>query len=177
MILLYEPFNTDISVSSLEGILDHAGSLAMIRIIEYLKGICEGLKHLHANGLTHSSLDLDCVLIDEKRNVRICDYLIERCLNDLSREHGISFENWFRNPTNEWISPESISRPNFHGKKTDIWSVGRLTVQMIFGKESLKCWPGGFKDLMNSSEGKGLSNGIKDFLVFCLNNWEHFVLF
>ena len=154
---------------TLECIVEQAGSLAIGRVLEYLKQICEGLSHLHSSGLTHRSLNLNCLSVDVKRCLKIEDYLIHKCLSDLAREHGINFENHKNTELEQvWMAPEIASKPNFQSKKVEIWSLGRLTVQMLFGMESIKCWPGGLKELLKYPEGQGLPEAMKEFLKACL---------
>lgn len=153
---------------SLEKIVEQAGSLAIGRVLEYLKQICGGLAHLHASGLTHRNLNLECLLVDPKRNLKVTDYLLFKCLSDLSRDHEIIFGNYTKAAVELdqlWTAPEVILKPNFHGKKVDTWSLGKLTIQMLFGIESLNCWPLGFKDFQRTLEWQGLPEGMKEFLM------------
>lgn len=156
---------------TIENVLEQAGSLSIDRVIDYLKQICTGLVHLHSAGLTHRCLNLNCIILDGKRNVKIIDYLVHRNLSDLAKEHGIVFENFNAESIDStWEAPENISKPNFHGKKVDIWSLGRITIQMIFGRDVLKCFPGGLNELLMSSQGKDLSVALKEFLKECFNS-------
>ena len=161
----------DFDSVTLDSIVEQAGSLAVGRVLEYLKQICGGLAHLHTSGLTHRNLNLECLLVDSKRKLKVTDYLVFKCLSDLSREHEIVFENYTRESAELdqlWIAPEVISKPNFHGKKVDIWALGKLTLQMLFGRESLRCWPQGLKDFKKSLEWQGLPEGMREFLAVCL---------
>ena len=79
---------------TLEIVIEQAGALGISRITEYLKQICSGLIHLHSSGLAHRSLDLNCILLDNKRNIKVVDYLVQKSLSNLGKEHGIVFENY-----------------------------------------------------------------------------------
>lgn len=170
MYILCEYFKND-SIT-LDTIVEQAGSLAIGRVLEYLGQICRGLAHLHSSGLSHRNLNLECMLVDPNRKLKVTDYLIFKSLSDLSREHDINFENYSKK-TSEldhlWTAPEIVAKPNFTGKKVDIWSLGKLTIQMLFGKESLNCWPQGFKEFQRSLEWQGLPEGMKDLLIGCLD--------
>lgn len=172
MFLLYESENAnDSSEYSLEFILEQAGALKMQKVIEHLRQICLGLIHLHSFGITHRSLDLSSLIIKNKR-IKIEDYLIRKCFADLSRDNGIKFDGYdfeIQNYSKSWNAPELISRPNLYGKKIDIWALGLLTIQMIYGIDVLISY-NSFNDFVKSVHWENLPIEMKEFLEGCFNS-------
>ena len=167
LFLLYEEDETTNCVANFTYILEQSGGLSLQRTIEYLKQICSGLIHLHSAGITHRSLDLNSLNLFSGRKLKIEDYLVRKCLLDLSREHGIQFDGYEVCELKQtWEAPEIITRPNLQGKKVDIWSIGRLAIQMLFGPEVMNSY-NSFNEFIKSGQVKKLPENLREFLDIC----------
>ncbi|KAH8115061.1 kinase-like domain-containing protein [Phellopilus nigrolimitatus] len=100
-------------------------------------GIAEGLEYLHGEGVVHSDLKAENVLISDDGLPRICDFGISRILISSQTFGGTSSQNNGTKGSLRWMSKELLEicePPNTHSMESDIWAFG-MTVYELLTKE------------------------------------------
>ena len=106
--------------SKLSELIEQAGRIAPEQAVEYMKGIASGLAHLHAAGLCHRDLCASSIIVCKgSRTVKVSGYLARRAL--------------LPDDARVIQAPEFRSRPNFESKSGDLWCLGRIVLEMLFG--------------------------------------------
>ncbi|KAI1449818.1 serine/threonine-protein kinase gcn2 [Annulohypoxylon stygium] len=121
----------------LEELLDLAGRLDVSKVRSWTADLLNALGHLHSNGLIHQGIHPGNVLLfrEQTGNVipKLSDVTYQRELHNICRR---SQKNSSANSARStyWLPPEiaGSSRPQFT-QKTDIWDLGVVFLQMIFG--------------------------------------------
>ena len=95
--------------------------------------ILNGIKYLNSNNFIHSNLKPENILISEKINIDKEEYYKIKLIN-------FGSENSFQKKSNENIpyysAPELFK--NIYNSKCDIWSIGILLFQLIYGYKPYK---------------------------------------
>lgn len=111
-----------------------------------LYGIAKGMSFLHSNGIIHCCLNPNSVLINDKYQPKISNFMMSRHINinsnneDKELEHPEEYIEWetgmYQRPS--CIAPEMIHN-NFsetnHTNKIDVYSYSMLIYEMITGQE------------------------------------------
>ena len=86
-----------------------------------------GIAHCHCRSVLHRDIKLDNILLDEKGNVKVCDFGISRPLEDLAEPIMEQCG------TPAYIAPEILYEDGYKGFKSDIWGLGVLLYAMVTG--------------------------------------------
>ncbi|KAI1075292.1 serine/threonine-protein kinase gcn2 [Whalleya microplaca] len=121
----------------LEELLDLAGHLDVGKVRSWTADLLDALGHLHSYGIVHQDIHPGNILLfrEPTGNVvpKLSDVTYQREMHALCRKSQIiSSANSSR--STYWLPPEiaGSSRPQFT-QKTDIWDLGVVFLQMIFG--------------------------------------------
>jgi serine/threonine protein kinase len=122
------------SGGSLHSILSEFGSLDEEVIAVYTRQILEGLTYLHKRHIIHRDIKGANILITNTGVVKLSDFGCSKTLNGLSTPTGAAMDASFRRikGTIPFMAPEVI-RQTGHGRKSDIWSVGCVVIEMATG--------------------------------------------
>jgi len=88
--------------------------------------IVNGIKYCHSRGVAHRDLKPENILIDSIPNIKICDFGLCGYVNE-----NIKMKTFCGSPC--YASPECISRIEYDGMKSDIWSIGVILYEMVTG--------------------------------------------
>ncbi|CAG8465302.1 15816_t:CDS:10 [Cetraspora pellucida] len=122
---------------------------------EYMKQLLDALDYIHANSFVHKDIKASNILfteIPEKDEyiANLADISYHRKLLDMHKEFPfVKYSS--EEPCKKWISPEQKSRPNVYSRKNDIWYLGVIFVQMLFGLNAIQKYSS-LDDLLSSSE-------------------------
>ena len=95
----------------------------------YTKQIVNALVYLHSKEVVHGDLKGGNVLLSKDgETVKLCDLGNSRLLEGESSKQSI---NTVISGTLAWMAPESYESKS--GKKSDVWSLGCLIVEMLTG--------------------------------------------
>ena len=145
--------------------LELAPNLSLFNYIHPTRGIperlalrllyqtAEALKYLHDQDILHRDIKPENLLFDENFNVKICDFGWS-CKVENENDPRMSICG-----TYEYMSPEILSREP-HGKKTDIWCLGILMYEMIYGSPPFRAKSVTIMKLLNSREQINLNTRI-----------------
>lgn len=96
------------------------GKFSESLIQSYLRQIINGLIYLHQNGILHRDIKGANVLVDTTGVCKLADF---GC--SIIAEEAYSLKG-----TPNWMAPEMLSQQQ-SGKKSDIWSLGCLVIEML----------------------------------------------
>ncbi|ORX52231.1 hypothetical protein BCR36DRAFT_582732 [Piromyces finnis] len=106
---------------------------------EYMKMLLVGIKWIHDRELLHKSIKLSNILMDD-RNIetegvilKYSDIFISRELYDLHRSSPLAPNIEEKAINRGWIPHEVLQRSSNYGRKSDIFDLGVVFVQMLFG--------------------------------------------
>ena len=111
----------------LNNFLDKREHLTEFEAQCYLKQIIQGLKYLHDRNIIHRDLKLENIFLTENMEVKLGDF-------GLALQLKKDEENIMDKPcgTLKYMAPE-IFEGN-HSKKSDIWALGIILYELLFGK-------------------------------------------
>lgn len=96
--------------------------------------VLEGLQHLHAHNVPHGRLTLENILVQRLSNgsttLKLTDYLYQADLHYLKR---LSQDEFLDSATKSWQSPENIDNDEPPNIAHDIWQLGIIASQLLFG--------------------------------------------
>ncbi|CAG8821325.1 3316_t:CDS:2, partial [Racocetra persica] len=122
---------------------------------EYMKQLLDALDYIHANSFAHKDIKASNILFTEipgkdEYIAKLADISYHRKLLDMHKEFPfVKYSS--KEPCKKWISPEHESRPNVYSRKSDIWYLGVIFVQMLFGLNAIQKY-NSLDDLLSSSE-------------------------
>ncbi|KAL6618007.1 kinase-like domain-containing protein [Neocallimastix sp. 'constans'] len=106
---------------------------------EYMKMLLIGIKWIHDRDLLHKSIKLSNILMDDNNIetegviLKYTDIYISRELYDLHRSSPLA-PNVEEKPINRgWMPHEVLQRSSNYGRKSDIFDLGVVFAQMLFG--------------------------------------------
>ncbi|KAI8957150.1 serine/threonine-protein kinase gcn2 [Daldinia sp. FL1419] len=118
-------------------LLDLAGRLDVGKVRSWTADLLDALGYLHSHGITHQDIHPNNILLFRESTgdviPKLSDMAYQREMHNLShRSQKNSSANAAR--STYWLPPEiaGSSRPQFT-QKTDIWDLGVVFLQMIFG--------------------------------------------
>ena len=91
---------------------------------KYFIQVASAIQFLHYNGLAHRDIKPENILIDDNKNVKLCDF--GWCV-DISKGERMTFCG-----TYEYMAPEIVNE-QYYDYGIDIWSLGVLLYEMIHG--------------------------------------------
>ena len=92
---------------------------------EYFIQVIHGISYLHSLGLAHRDIKPENLLLDKKKNIKICDFG-----GTAKIEEGEERKTFFG--TYEYMAPEVIEGSNYN-KGVDIWALGILLFELLHG--------------------------------------------
>lgn len=98
---------------------------------DLFKQIVSGLRYCHQNLVLHRDIKLDNLLLDENKNVKICDFGVSRFV-----KKGQVIKEQCGTPA--YIAPEIIRDKGYEGCYADIWSLGVVLYAMVTGTVPFK---------------------------------------
>lgn len=99
------------------------GHLARI----WIRQVCDAVRYLHNQDITHRDLKLENLLLDTAFNIKLCDFgfVKSHSMKELSKTYCGS---------KSYASPEILRGEPYDPKKADVWAVGVILYIFITGK-------------------------------------------
>lgn len=103
------------------------GAIKDIIARSWTRQICEAVRYLHEQNITHRDLKLENLLLDGTHTIKICDFgfVKEDCMRDLSRTYCGS---------KSYAAPEILKGEPYDPRKADIWAIGVILYIFVTGK-------------------------------------------
>jgi eukaryotic translation initiation factor 2-alpha kinase 4 len=120
---------------SVKDILDAVGTFNVETIRTWAIQLLEGLDFYHRNGIIHASVHVGNILLEEAETgntiVKLSDGVYQ---HDLHRMMDHTHDNHLMEAAIYWTAPEVVSNSKARPVMvTDIWDLGVVILQMIFG--------------------------------------------
>ena len=137
IVSIYDVGNEDdieyIVMEYVEGItlkqyLSAKGVLQWKEAVDYASQICSGLEHAHKKGIVHKDIKPENIIITKEGILKISDFGIAKALNQ-----GTIATGGLTMGSVHYFSPEQ-ARGGFIDAKTDLYSLGILTYEMVTGR-------------------------------------------
>lgn len=90
---------------------------------------CRGIEYMHTNGLIHRDIKPENMLLDENKNIKICDF-------GWSIDNSTDMRQTFCG-TYEYMAPEILGGGGYD-YRVDIWGLGILLYELIHGFSPFK---------------------------------------
>ncbi|PAV17588.1 kinase [Pyrrhoderma noxium] len=104
-------------------------NLSVDNVLSMLLGVAKGVNYLHDNGVIHSDLKAENILISPSNKPLICDFGVSRIINSSTASKSTT---GFARGTMRFMAPELFSSESpLHTKATDIWSLGMTFYEII----------------------------------------------
>ena len=94
--------------------------------IKIFSQIVDGVAYLHKSHITHRDIKMDNILIDSDNNIKIIDFGFS-----IHAPPETKLKIFCGTP--RYMSPEIISKKEYYGPPSDIWSLGVLLYAMLCG--------------------------------------------
>ncbi|KAI9320676.1 kinase-like domain-containing protein [Dichotomocladium elegans] len=111
------------------------GGLRPSIVRKYMKQLLWAVNHVHLNGFMFRDIRTVSIFCSKDQTVRIADISYVKRLRDLDRSNPLDGQQ--KENTQEllpaWISPELRERPGVYNRKNDIWCLGIVFLEMIWG--------------------------------------------
>ncbi|KAJ3108882.1 hypothetical protein HDU97_010154 [Phlyctochytrium planicorne] len=161
---------------SLYSLLRKTGTIPFPQAWEYIKKITSALANMHERNVTHKELTSRNTYFtenDSSTEITLTSISYVKRLTDLHEKHP--FPEIDANADESaipeaWIPPESVTRAKSPGKRADIWCLGRLFCEMIFGSKVYEDYPGP-EDLLFRI--RSIPSQIKSFLISVFSSEAH----
>ncbi|GAA5826004.1 hypothetical protein JCM11251_000087 [Rhodosporidiobolus azoricus] len=123
---------------SLEDLLNTVGELRTDRALAYFAQLVAAVEYLHSNLVVHRAIKLRSVFVSSgkgREGVKLVGAGWSRRLIDLNKA-----EAWVVQPQDEelpdaWTAPEAINAPFSYNSGRDMFELGVVLAQMVFGAE------------------------------------------
>lgn len=98
--------------------------------------LLKGVKYLHSCGIIHRDLKPANILVNEKCDLKICDFGLARLENDTQKERPLFLTEYVA--TRWYRAPEIMLSLSQYTKAIDIWSIGCILAEMVL-REPIFC--------------------------------------
>lgn len=92
--------------------------------------VLNALQHMHEQGVVHRDLKPENIIVDELGTIKICDFGWAALAEKEPKMNILC-------GTLDYVCPEMVSGEEYT-KEVDLWSVGILTYELIFGLSPFK---------------------------------------
>ncbi|KAG0215957.1 hypothetical protein BGX28_007183 [Mortierella sp. GBA30] len=122
------------NMTSLESFINIAGSVKLDMTRRYFKELLQAVAYLHSNNVIHKDIRLTNIVLDSNGNIKLDNTSYHRRLLDM---HKIfSFNNDAgQEVSRAWPSPDPQETSIVYTRKHDIWCLGQVLVEMLWGND------------------------------------------
>ncbi|KAL0139396.1 kinase-like domain-containing protein [Mucor lusitanicus] len=119
------------------------GGLRLAIVRKYMKQLLWALNHIHLNGFICKDIRSNSIFCSNNQSVKLADISYNKRLHDLNKSNFLieaadDAETPRGESTSAWSSPELRERPGVYGRKNDIWCLGVVFIEMLWGIDVTK---------------------------------------
>ncbi|KAF9184078.1 hypothetical protein BGZ51_003580 [Haplosporangium sp. Z 767] len=122
------------NMTSLESFINIAGSVKLDMTRRYFKELLQAVIYLHANNIIHKDIRLSNIVLDSNGNIKLDNTSYHRRLLDMHRIFSFNADAGQEVPR-AWPSPDSQETSIVYTRKHDIWCLGQVLVEMLWGSD------------------------------------------
>ncbi|KAJ3216328.1 hypothetical protein HDU67_009679 [Dinochytrium kinnereticum] len=163
------------SGGSLYSLIRKTGAIAFPMALEYVRKLSKAMAYLHSRNIIHRNITSESVSFfdtDEDCEIAFTGIGYVWRLNELHSDHPFSPNYECKSLLPEaWLPPETIGKSKNPGKKGDVWGLGRLFCEMIFGSKIYEDYSGP-EDLLFRLRTIPIPNHLSGFELISLNLTE-----
>ncbi|EAY10933.1 CMGC family protein kinase [Trichomonas vaginalis G3] len=122
--LAFEFMDTDVHT------VIHAGILLDVHQRYIFWQLLCALKFIHSAGVIHRDLKPSNMLIKSDSSIKVCDFGLSRCINDMHQDELLTdyiATRWYR-------APEIIFGSSKYGPGIDMWAAGCILAELVSGR-------------------------------------------
>ncbi|KAI8390963.1 kinase-like domain-containing protein [Radiomyces spectabilis] len=111
------------------------GGLRLAIVRKYMKQLLWAVNHIHLNGFVCKDIRSKSVFCTNDQILKLADVSYAKRLHDLHKSNPLveNDRGMSNEPLAAWISPEVRDRPGVYGRKNDIWCLGIIFLEMLWG--------------------------------------------
>ncbi|KAI9015775.1 kinase-like domain-containing protein [Phycomyces nitens] len=118
------------------------GGLRLAMTRKYMRQLLWAVNHVHLNGFICKDIRSSGIFCCQQQTIKIGHISYAKRLNDLNKSNSLIANNGqdptTTDPHSSWISPEVKDRPGVYGRKNDIWCLGIIFLEMLWGIDVTK---------------------------------------
>ncbi|KAG0372018.1 hypothetical protein BGX24_000851 [Mortierella sp. AD032] len=122
------------NMTSLESFINIAGSVKLDMTRRYLKELLNAVGYLHSNNVIHKDIRLSNIVLDSNGSIKLDNASYHRRLLDMHRIFSFNNDAGQETPR-AWPSPDPQEASIVYTRKHDIWCLGQVLVEMLWGNE------------------------------------------
>ncbi len=143
-------------------------SLSLKRSVDIILQVAYALHHLHLHGIIHGDLKPENILINEEGEVKVIDFGIAKCIEEVKREKK---NKQAIAGTPNYMSPEQKQNSSHIGFASDIYSLGIIAYELAMGKLSfgavhLSLLPKGLRKILEKALATSIAERYASVLSF-----------
>ncbi|KAI1316493.1 hypothetical protein EDD11_009906 [Mortierella claussenii] len=140
------------NMTSLESFVNIAGSVKLDMTRKYLKELLQVVSYLHSNNVIHKDIRLSNIVLDSNGNIKLDNASYHRRLLDMHKMFSFNTDSGQEVPR-AWPSPDPQEASIVYTRKHDIWCLGQVLVEMLWGSEVTRTFssPAQFLDSVDLS--------------------------
>ncbi|KAG0168524.1 hypothetical protein DFQ29_010105, partial [Apophysomyces sp. BC1021] len=118
------------------------GGLRLAVVRKYMKQLLWAVNHVHLNGFVCKDVRSSSIFCSKNQTIKLADISYAKRLHDLHKSNPLVESNGDENVSSDlstaWCSPEIRDRPGVYGRKNDIWCLGIIFLEMLWGVDITK---------------------------------------
>jgi translation initiation factor 2-alpha kinase 4 len=113
------------------------GGIRLATCRKYLKQLLWAVNHIHLSGYVCRDICSSSIFFDKYQNVKLSNISYIQRLHDLNRSNPLSdvTRTFGSEKSRNWTSPELKDKPGTYGRKNDIWCLGIVFLEMLWGPD------------------------------------------
>uniref|UniRef100_A0A3B4BH17 non-specific serine/threonine protein kinase n=1 Tax=Periophthalmus magnuspinnatus TaxID=409849 RepID=A0A3B4BH17_9GOBI len=119
----------ELCVNDLSDYMKTNGALSEERSRTFLFQLCAAVQYLHGNDITHRDLKCENLLLDQKQNIKVCDFGMSKRLT--YTDGRLDLSDTFCG-TDSYAAPEILRGLPYNPVMADVWSVGVILFKMLY---------------------------------------------
>ncbi|KAG0308416.1 hypothetical protein BGZ98_008036 [Dissophora globulifera] len=125
------------NMTTLDSFINIAGSVRLDMTRRYLKDLLQTVAYLHSKNIIHKDIRLKNIVMDSNGDIKLNNTSYHRRLLDMHKTFSFNADAGQEVPT-AWPSPDPQETTIVYTRKHDIWCLGQVLVEMLWGKDVTK---------------------------------------